>query len=232
MQVLPVYRTILDGLNNGRVARFVCVSLLRSGGVVMGILAFFLLVQLLKWSFQAESTESTFAGLALALILAVTFLGVVYVFFYRAESASKLRDPHYSVIPIASVLLRAAGEIYSMLGISIGVGGCVFIWLAKSNPLGLLGKLGAFFPSVPLATGLGGFVGGLLFLAYFVVQAFVVLVVCYFLAEALVVLVEIASNTRRAAESIPHLARRDSAIAGERLEPAHSVPVALASARR
>jgi hypothetical protein len=232
MQVIPAYRVVLDSLSNGKVARLVFLSFLRIGGTVAAVFFVFLLVLLLKWSFQAESSQSTFAGLALALVLAVGFLGVVYVFFYRAETVSKLKDPHYSIIPAVSVLLRAAGEISVMLGISIGLGGCVFIWLAKANPLGLIGRLTGVLPFVPpAATWLGGFVGGLIFLAYFLVQSIVVVTACYFLAEALVVLTEIAANTRRSAESITHLGRRESGLAGG-IEPPQVVPVALASGQR
>jgi hypothetical protein len=32
------------------------------------------------------------------------------------------------VIPIVSILLRTAGEVYAALGVATGVGGCLFIF--------------------------------------------------------------------------------------------------------
>jgi hypothetical protein len=86
--------------------------------------------------------------------------------------------------------------------VAVGIGGCLFIWFAKTNPLHLLGQLGGFLPS-PSANQSA--VDGVVFLAFFCGASFLVLFVFYFLAEATLLLADIAHNvgllTRRTALS-------------------------------
>jgi hypothetical protein len=97
------------------------------------------------------------------------------------------------VIPIVSVLLRTAGEVYATLGVSVGVGGCLFLWFARISPFYLLGRLGGILPS---ASAEGSFLGGISFLLSLTVASFFFLILFYFLAESVVVLVDVARHVR------------------------------------
>ena len=189
---LKVFSFVLDALNDGKVIRTSIALGLRVLGVLTAAAGIYLLVELLKLSFQLP-TEGTIGGLLLSIVILVGIAGVVQIYFYRANSVQKLSDSQFTVIPIFSILFRCFGEIYSLLALSVGVGGCIFIWLAGMNPMYLLGRMGSFLPSMSTE---GTFLGGAAFLFYLSFLAFIILIVFYFLAESVEVLTDIAKNIR------------------------------------
>jgi hypothetical protein len=193
MSALTFFYPVLDALSSGKVIRKAVTLALQVLGILTVLGGLYALVNILRVSFQAPTTDFTLGGLVLALIFLAAVACVAEIFFYRAGKVKELVDSPFTVIPIVSILFRAVGEIYATLCVAIGVGGCLFVWLAKANPLSLLGGLGEFMPTV-LAQET--FVGGLLFMVYLCLVGFVMLVVFYFLAESTLLLPDIAMNIR------------------------------------
>jgi len=184
---------VLNALNDGKLIRSLVGVALRILAALWILAGIYLLIEMLKIAFRLEN-EGTIGGLLFAVIFVGTVLSVAQIFWYRAGSVDDLRDSPFTVIPIVSILLRTLGESYATLGAAIGVGGCLFIWFAKNNPMWLLGGLGGLLPrSSPEMT----FLGGLSFLVYAGLTSFMALILFYFLAESSLVLVEIAQQTRR-----------------------------------
>jgi hypothetical protein len=195
---------ILDALNDGRIIRQGVAQALRILGVLAAVGGVYLLVVVLKASFQL-TTEGTIGGLILAVLLGAAALAVLQVLFYRAQTVADLGESPFTVIPILSVVCRTLGEIYALLGVMMGVGGCVFIWFAKADPSYFLDGLRSFFPAIGAE---GSFLGGLTFLITMVLVSFAVLLMLYALAESIVVLVDIARNIRRLVPQTPSSSQR------------------------
>jgi len=193
MSPLLMIRPVLEALNDGKVVRRAVAITLRVVAGLTALGSIFLIIEGLKLSFDMP-TEGTVGGLLLVVIFAASIFAVLQILFYRAGTIEGLGDSPFTVIPIVSVLLRAIGEIYAALSAAVSAGGCLFIWLAKADPLWLLGGLGAFLPTMSVE---GTFLGGLLFLLYFLFLGFALLILFYFLAESTVVLADIARNIRQ-----------------------------------
>ncbi|MGD0870570.1 MAG: hypothetical protein ABSB88_13515 [Bryobacteraceae bacterium] len=183
---------VLDALNDGKVIRNSLSVALKVMGVLSLLAGAYLLIEILKMVFQLP-TDGTIGGLLFAVIFVATVLAIAQIFWYRAGSVAALGDSPFTVIPIVSILLRLAGEVYATLGVSVGVGSCLFIWFATNNPLGLVPGLGGFLPSTSPGTG---FLGGLSFLIYLSVASLMALVFFYFLAEASYVMIDVARHVR------------------------------------
>jgi hypothetical protein len=183
---------VLKALSNGQVIRKSIALALRVLAVLSVLFGAYLLIEILKTAFQLPN-EGTIGGILFALIFLTTVLSIGQIFWFRANSVLDLGDSPFTVIPIVSLLLRTAGEVYAALGVAVGVGGCLFIWFAKNNPFWLLRGLTGILPSAsPEAT----FMGGISFLVYLAVISLLVLIVFYFLAESSVVLVDVALHVR------------------------------------
>ncbi len=143
----------------------------------------------------SESSQ-TGAGVLLGLLIVIAIVMLAQILFYRAGVVEALPSSKFTVIPIFSQLLRCVGEIYASFAVVFGVGGMIFLWVTKTNPLGLLGAFATWLPH-----GAGGaegsFIGGVLFLIHMLVMGFLGLVVFYAAAEGSVALVTIAHNTER-----------------------------------
>ena len=153
----------LDTLNNGRAVRNFSVILLKTLGLIstVGGLLFVLLV--VKFGFQATDPSATLGGIVLAAVLLVASACNIQIYLYRARKVAGLDDSDFTVIPIVSILFRLFGELYFTWALSIGIGGCLFIWMAHFNPQNLLSGAGSFMPQVPMSDG---FLGGIFFLVY------------------------------------------------------------------
>jgi uncharacterized membrane protein len=192
MILLNFFNPILDALNDGKVIRTSVAFALQSLGVLSLLGGIYLFIEILKTSFDLP-TKGTIGGLLLSAVIIVAILAIVQIYFYRATNIRNLGESQFTVIPIFSILFRCFGEIYATLSLAIGVGGCLFIWFSGMNPLYVLGGMGRF---LGFLSPEGTFIGGILFLTYLAVLAFITIVVFYFLAESTVVLVDIARNIR------------------------------------
>lgn len=193
MSILTFFHPVLEALSDGRVIRKSVVWTLRILAVLVLLGGLYLLINIFKFAFQVPSVEVTIGGLLLGLIFIVAVGCVAQILWYRSGKIDTLSDTTFTVIPIVSILFRTVGEVYATLGVSVGLGGCLFIWFTKGSPFEMLRGLGGLLPSVPVG---GGFVDGLVFLAYLGVMSFLFLVLFYFLAESTLLWVDIAHNMR------------------------------------
>jgi hypothetical protein len=192
---------VLDTLNDGGIIRKSVAVALRVLGVLLALAGLVLVMKILKYSFQPDTTtEATLGGMLFSVVLVAAFACVFEIHFYRARSVSQLGESPFPVLQVVSVLSRLAGEVYATLLVAVGVGGCVFLWLAKLNPLSLFGAMGAGFPPVSPEAG---FVGGALLLVEMCLFALAVLVVSYMAAEGILLAADVARNVRRLAADEP-----------------------------
>jgi len=197
--VLPISRTVLGALERGSVIRKAVTLALRILGILLVLSGIYLLVQILKYSFQmGVPTQFTLGGLILAVLIAAGIFGMMQVCFYRAGTISGLGESPFTVMPVISILLRAFAEAYAVALATLGVGGCLFIWFSGTSPTNLLGFMGSFvpLPEPQILLGNSQFLDGLGFLVAMALIAFAFLVLFYFLAELVVVLADIAKNVR------------------------------------
>ncbi len=171
---------------------------LRALGILVLLGGFAAVFALLRFSLEyagqgAVGLPGLVGGVLFAGILLAGVVAMMQIHFYRAENVQALGESTYTVVPIVSLLFRAAGEVYATLGVAVGVGGCLFMWFARINPLSMLGGFGTLLPAVQTE---GSFVGGLFFLIYMIASSFTFLVLSYFLAEATLLVVDIARNLR------------------------------------
>jgi hypothetical protein len=192
--VLGITRTVLGALADGKVIRnsvAVAMQVLAAITILGGI---FVLVELLKMSFQFPSAQGTIGGLILTILILAAVFATSQIWLYRAQSVRQLPDSPFTIIPILSLLFRALGEIYAIVGLAAGVGGCLFMWFSGFSPQSMLGEFGSVLPHI--SSGNQSFIDGLVFMLWLSFASFAALVVCYGLAELVVVAVDIATNIR------------------------------------
>ncbi len=193
MPIFTFFFPVLDALERGVVIRTAVAVVVRVAGVLMMLGGLVTTVLVGKYAFQAGDDAVTFAGLLVALIVFVGLLCVSQVYFYRAAAISRLPDSPFTVMPVVSILLRLAGEVYALLCVIGGVGGCLFTWIVGLGPGRILREFGGFLPS---ADSGDGFLGGLMFLLYLSSVGCWVLISSYFFAEVTLVASDIATNVR------------------------------------
>jgi hypothetical protein len=151
-------------------------------------------------SISGYSTEAIFGIIIFQLFFVIAIYMVVHTILIRAGDINVLPDADYMVIPIISVCLKLAGEIYACFVTVISVGGAILLWFLGGNAIYLIKR------SAPLVPGFGGgdgFWGGLVFMFGGLFTALFVLVIFYFLGEAVVVMSDASRNlkiTRKIAE--------------------------------
>lgn len=189
---------VLDTLNNGRVVRKFSAMLLQVVGVLSTVGALILVLLVIKFGFQSNDISATLGGIVFAAVLLFASACNIQIYLYRARKILALEDSEITIIPIVSIVFRLIGELYCIWMLSIGLGGCLFIWLAHFNPQSLLSGMGSFMPPVPTSDG---FLGGIFFLVYLSVFAAGALLFFYFLAECSLIAVDMAKNLRKLAEN-------------------------------
>jgi len=196
--VLAVTRTVLVALSQGKVIRSSIATVMQIGSILVLLLALLALVSILKASFQLPSAAATVGGIIVAALLVAALFAVAQIYLFRAQSVRGLADSPFTVVPILSILFRAAGETYAVIAASYGIGACLFTWLSGMSPATLVSGFGPFLPSLPGSGEAGGsFLDGLIVLATSLIAAFLALIVFYALAEMVVVGVDIALNVRK-----------------------------------
>jgi hypothetical protein len=190
MLVLPLTQNVIDTLQQGTVIRKGVTWALRIMAALAVLGGIYTLIEMLKFSFQLP-TSGTIGGLLAAVLLAGGIAATVQILLARAVSVDELGESQFTVIPIISVLFRAAGEIGAAVALTTGVGGCIFFWFSGQSPAGILPMAG-----IAPSGGDNAFLGGLMFLAGMAVTAFLALVIAYFFAESTMLLADIARNIR------------------------------------
>ena len=181
--IFNFFYPIIDSLNKGSLIRKVMAFLFRLIGVVsfIGGIYFF---------FKTISYAPDFWFVLLLFLFAAASFISLQIWFYRAKAILNLEDSEFTVIPIFSNLFRAIGENYALFLITVGIGGTLMLWF--SNYGNYLWEFSRYIPFIRLDDS---FIGGLIFLAFTIIIAFLVLLLTYFLAENILVLVQIAKNT-------------------------------------
>jgi hypothetical protein len=187
---------VLQALSDGKIIRKSVAVALKVLGVLTLVGGLLVIIQILKAAFQFQQAEATLGGLLFAAMFLVAVVCVAQVLWYRASSVSELGESAFTVIPIVSIMFRAIGEVYATLAAAVGVGGCLLIWLARTNPLWTLGALGGLLPTGQFGNSGSNFVFGISFLFSTCIAAFCGLIIFYFLAESIVVMVDVAKHVR------------------------------------
>jgi len=196
--VLPATRAVLIGLSQGKIIRSCIATAMQIGAILVLLGALLALVSMLKISFQLPSAAATVGGIIVAILMVAALFAVAQIYLFRAQSVRELADSPFTIVPILSILFRAAGETYAVTALSFGIGGCLFTWLSGMSPTSLASGLGTLVPSLPgVGEGGGSFLDGLIFLVGLSLAAFLALVVFYALAEMVVVSVDIAVDVRK-----------------------------------
>lgn len=192
MSVLQAVPRVLDALERGEIVRPAIAIALRilAVGLLVGCVVF--VVEILKLSFRLD-TEGTLGGVLLALFLTASFVVMAQALWHRAGGIALLENSTFTVLPIASLLFRTAGELVATLLTALGVGGCLFAWLSGIAPASVLGDLADWLPE---SGGEGRVLGGLLLLAWSVAAALGAIIFAYLLAELTLVLADMAKNLR------------------------------------
>src|SRR5436853_4898217 len=123
MEKLMFFYPVLKALNDGKVIRRSTAIILRVLAVLFAVGGLYILVEVLKASFQFQNTEASFGGILFAVVYLAAILAIVQILWYRASCVRDLESSTFTVIPIVSILLRAAGELYATLLFAIGLGG-------------------------------------------------------------------------------------------------------------
>ena len=189
--VLWPYRFVLQALESGSIIRIGVTLALRLLGGLTALAGVYAVIELLKVAFNSR-TSDTIAEILVAALIGLAFFSAFQVFFYRAASVSELGSSSFTVMEIASILLRTIGEVYAISAAVVGVAGCLFTWFVGIRG----GNFGAsFFPALPISMD-NQFLFGLAFLVFLNLVGFGVLILFYFLAETVVVMADIAINIR------------------------------------
>ncbi|HZP16978.1 MAG TPA: zinc ribbon domain-containing protein [Terriglobales bacterium] len=196
--VLSITRAVLRALSEGKVIRTAVALTMQILAVVLLLGGIYLLVELLKASSQMPA-GGTIGGILLAVIMVAAIFAVSQINLYRAQAVRELPDSQFTIIPIISILLRTAGEVYAVLAVAAAIGGCLFIWFSGASPGTMLSGVLPWMPSIPSQGQ--SFIDGLIFLVWFALAGFISLVAFYGAAELVVVTVDIASNVRLIARS-------------------------------
>jgi len=143
-------------------------------------------------------------GIVFQIFFVAAVYGVVQVLFLRAREIEALPVVRYYMFPLASVFLRAAGEVASLFIACLAVGGGVYVWFTARAITTLLNPPPNFLPVFGDTT----FMGGIEFMAGGVLSAVVLLGATYLVAQTLALVGELATRTepKRDAQHTPQRA--------------------------
>lgn len=196
----------LRSISDGDLFKKVFAIILRVVAIIVALGGLYLWIRLWGAIFDVGGFFPVVGGIIFQIILIITIAMVTHVVWLRAETVAGLPQADFTVIPIASILLKLTGEVYVSLFVPLSIAGGVGIWFGGGNFMYYVSRYVDFLPRLPLdflRGGGGTFLGGLFFMVGGIVTAFLSLVFFYLLAEILVVTVDIARNlkiTREVAE--------------------------------
>jgi hypothetical protein len=174
----PLFTKFTSGRSMRMLASIV-LKVLAALAVLSGLI---LLILALRAVVRSDRVGEILGFLVLSVFCVAWTVCHASLLAYRAGTIARLPDGRYSVIWITSVMARLTGEACVVLFGLLGVGGCLFMWLAEANPLSLMLPIGA----VPGGHFGVGFLGGLWFLFVMLLLAFAILMWTYLFAEVLV----------------------------------------------
>lgn len=191
---------VLKHLSEGRLMHLIFAYVVRILAVLLVVLG--LVGWINMWRVISDLDGfGVLGGIFFQLFFLVGLYMVAHISFIRARDVLRLPDSPFKSIPIVSVYIRMAGEIYACLMVTFAVAGGLLILFA-GNRLGFASGM-ARMPLLGMLSIFGhftnsdsSFVSALLHFLFYSLGAFFTLVVSYFLAESVLVLVDIAVNVR------------------------------------
>jgi hypothetical protein len=177
----------LTALEEGRSVRFGIFLL-------MWIIAFVVVIGgIVSWvDFWNQVSGQDAAGVFGVILYQLVFLVLLYFLFQilviRASDVLNVEafDSEFTVIPVMSVLTRAAGEFLAVYLVFQGVGWLIYAWFSGATPyISGLGTFENMFGIFSIMSGTG-FKAGVISLVRGIIGGFAVIVVAYFWAEAII----------------------------------------------
>lgn len=176
----------LTALEEGRSVRFGIFLL-------MWIIAFVVVIGgVVSWvDFWNQVSGQDAAGVFGVILYQIVFLILLYFLFQilviRASDVLNVEafDSEFTVIPVMSVLARAAGEFLAVYLVFQGVGWLIYAWFSGATPyISGLGTFENLFGVFSIMSGTG-FKAGVLALVRGIIWGFVIIVAAYFWAETI-----------------------------------------------
>jgi hypothetical protein len=190
---------ILRALGDARIIRKIMTFILQAFAIASLLIGVYFIVQFIRGMSQGgATTESTIAGILAILLLSAMCLAMAQIFWLRAGNVQNVPEGPYLLIPLASLFIRAMGEVYAAVYATMGLLGCLFLWITKANPWE------AFAPGfVPVMTDQNAFLAGLLFLVRCSLGSGLALLIGYFIAEVVLAALDIVVHVRMTAGQSP-----------------------------
>ncbi len=188
-------KSLLEDLSEGQLFKKATALLLRlaAGLTLVGTLV--LWVQGWK-AVGALAGAAILGGILFQCCFAVGSYMIVHAMWIRAQDIARQPNSEFTLIPIAYLGLKLAGEVYAAAIVSINVGTGLLIWFASNDWGTVLRDLYVFL--VPASWfGKEPFVLGAMTILLGIAAAFGVLFLAYLLAEGVVVIASIANDARR-----------------------------------
>lgn len=193
--LLPILRT----LNDQRVIRKLVTLIMQAIAIAQLLLGIYVVVS----SIRAMTQEGVGASGVILLILQILImsamcLAAAQIFWLRAGQTQHMPETPYPLLPLSSLVIRAAAETYAVAFTSLGVLGCLYWWIVKANPFETVS------PSfIPLPSDQNSFLAGLLYLVRCVLGSGIGLLIGYLLADLALYLVDLLAHVRMTAGQSP-----------------------------
>ena len=177
----------LAALEEGRSVRFGIFLL-------MWIIAFVVVIGgIVSWiDFWNHISGQNAAGIIGVVLYQLVFLILLYFLFQilviRASNVlnAEAYETEFTMLPVMSVLTRAAGEFLAVFFVFQGIGWLIYAWSSGAPPdISSLGSFENLFGLVSFMAGTG-FKAGVLSLVRGIIWGFAAIVIAYFWAEAII----------------------------------------------
>ncbi len=137
----------------------------------------------------------SFLGLCINILMGLVFL---MLFWNRSKKLGSLADEtHFTLLPIAVILIRLSGEVGFLALVVAGIQG-----LVASIFGGNITSILSLFMSTSLMDGNISFIIGVLSLVVSVLSGVILLISSYFVAEQISVFVDMATNLKKIETSL------------------------------
>ena len=127
--------------------------------------------------------NSILGGVLFEVFFVLAVYAVAHVLVIRAGEISRLVPGEHHALPLAPILLRAAGETYSAFVILVAIGGGIFVWFTslKLSNSNILNPVIQFLMPTPRADV--SFMGGIEFMLSGILAGIAALVLAYIAAD-------------------------------------------------
>jgi hypothetical protein len=196
MNKLPLL-PILRALSEGRTIRKIATLIMQAFAVAFLLIGVYLVVTMIR-GMSGAPTDAVIAGILAMILLLAMCLVIAQIFWLRAGNMHDLPETPYTLLPIASIFMRAGGEASAAAFATMGLLGCLFQWIARINPYE--GSAPSFIPAM---TDSNPFLAGLLFLVRCSLGSGMAVLIGYFLAEIVLFFVDMLVHTRMIAGQSP-----------------------------